>query len=878
MEIIVSHNNTDLDGLAAMIAAKKLYPDTELVHSGKLHRNVKEFMALHKDTFAFKLAKDIAMDQVIRLIMVDTKNPARIGETRSVLDNPGLEIHIFDHHPQTPDDVKGSYEVVEDIGAVTTLLVEIIREKGIPINSFEATVFALGIYEDTGSLTFGTTTPRDAAAVAFLLSQGAKLSVIAEFIERPLSDEQKSLLNKLLFGSDTFDIAGAQVLVGSAETEEYVDGLALVVHKMMDVINIDVAVAVVRMEDRVHIVARSSDDVVDVSRIVSRFKGGGHPSAASAVVRYGEVEEIVKTVKHLLREHIRPEITAEEIMTAPVKLIAPDKSIDEAAKVLLRYGHTGIPVVQDGVLTGIISRRDVEKAHHHGLGHAPVKGFMSRKVVTVNRNTPLSEIQNFMIEKDIGRLPVVDNGKIVGIVSRTDVLKTLHGENYPGRHEKAYNITHPIVCVGDSVTDLLQNLPPKVINLLGKISYLADREGVYVYAVGGFVRDLILGIDNLDIDLVVEGDGPAFARTLASYICGRVRVHEKFGTAVVIMPDNFKIDVATARTEYYEYPAALPKVEESSLKQDLYRRDFTINAMAVTLSQRDFGSIIDYFGGRRDLDKGAVRILYNLSFIEDPTRILRAVRFEQRYGFKIESQTLELARSAIKSRMLTKLSADRLREELKHILGEASPTQAIQRMQELEIWPHILPQANPNDENIQALRRIPEAVEIVKGLGLGEINRWVIYLAVLVRNTGCDAAEVDEKLRLTKEDKKILTDLLCHCPNAIRKLTELSEPKFSQIASILRTVTREGFVYILAASEYAAVSKTVEDYLNSSKYNKSYITGEDIKKLGFKPGPYYKKAMDAARDARLDGIITDRQSEIEFVREYLQTMVERERS
>lgn len=877
MEIIVSHNNTDLDGLAAMIAAKKIYPDAELVHSGKLHRNVREFMALHKDTFAFKLAKDIPLDQVTRLIMVDTKNPARIGEVRSVLNNPGLEIHIFDHHPQSPDDVKGCYEVIEDIGAVTTLMVEIIREKGIFINSFDATVFALGIYEDTGSLTFGTTTPRDADAVAYLLSKGAKLSVIAEFIERPLSDEQKALLNKLLFGSDTFDIAGAQVLVGQGETDEYIDGLALVVHKMMDVINIDVAVAVVRMEDRVHIVARSSDDIVDVSKIVSNFNGGGHPSAASAVVRNGDVSEIVQTVKHLLKENIRPEISAADIMTAPVKLIAPDKSIDEAAKVLLRYGHTGLPVVQDGVLTGIISRRDVEKAHHHGLGHAPVKGFMSRKVVSVNNATPISEIQNLMIENDIGRLPVVENGKIVGIVSRTDVLKTLHGDTYPGRHERVYNITNPIVCVGDNVSDLLDKLPAKVTNLLGKISYLADREEVFVYAVGGFVRDLILGIDNLDIDLVVEGDGPAFAKTLASFTCGRVRVHDKFGTAVVILPDNFKIDVATARTEYYEYPAALPKVEESSLKQDLYRRDFTINAMAVTLSEKNFGSIIDFFGGRRDLDKGIVRILYNLSFIEDPTRILRAVRFEQRYGFKIESQTLELAQSAIKSKMLAKLSADRVREELKHILGEVSPIQAILRMQELGIWPYVLPQANPRAENIQALKKIPEAVETVKGLGLGEINTWVIYLAILVMETGCDVAQIDSKLRLTKEEKKILTDLLCNCPDALKKLSKPSDLKFSEIASILREITREGFVSILAVSENAEAAKAVEHFLSQSKYNKSFITGEDIKKLGFKPGPYYKKAMDAARDARLDGIIKDRESEIEFVKNQIQFIVERER-
>jgi len=247
MEIIVSHNNTDFDGLASMIAAKKLFPDAELVYSGKLQRNVREFMSLHKDTFNFRLARDIDFKEVTRLILVDTKGISRIGEVRGVLDNPAIEVYIYDHHPASADDIKGSLEVIEEVGAATTILVEIMKKQGLVINSFEATVFALGIYEDTDCLTFTSTTSRDAEAVAYLLSHGAKLPVVSEFIDRPLSEKQKDLLNKLIVTSESYDINGVKILITSGEIGEYVGGLALLVHKMVDVSNADVAIAAVLM-------------------------------------------------------------------------------------------------------------------------------------------------------------------------------------------------------------------------------------------------------------------------------------------------------------------------------------------------------------------------------------------------------------------------------------------------------------------------------------------------------------------------------------------------------------------------------------------------------------------------------------------------------
>jgi tRNA nucleotidyltransferase (CCA-adding enzyme) len=522
-------------------------------------------------------------------------------------------------------------------------------------------------------------------------------------------------------------------------------------------------------------------------------------------------------------------------------------------------------------MVGIISRRDIDKAKHHGLGHAPVKGYMSRKVITINRQTTLPQIQHLMIEYNIGRLPVVDTDKLVGIVSRTDVLRTLHGENYPEKYKKVYNSAQHVAGQDyENVTDLMvKNLSSNIRALLGQISYLADSKGFSVFVVGGFVRDLILGVENFDIDLVVEGDGIAFARSLAEFLCGRVRIHEKFGTAMVILPDNFRIDVATARTEYYEYPAALPKVEVSSLKQDLYRRDFTINSMAVIVSGKNFGGLVDHFGGRRDLEEGVIRVLYNLSFVEDPTRILRAVRFEQRYGFNIESQTLTLAKNAIKTKMLAKLSADRVREEIKHILGEASPIGAILRMDELRIWPFVLPEANTEEDTIDILRSLPAAIEYIEQIKGPTVNSWIIYLAILVRKEECQVSEINEKLRLTKQELRTLNELMCYCCEVMEKLSPVKPMKLSKTACILRNVSRAGYVYILANADSDVVKERLKNFLARSHLNKLIITGEDIKMMGFASSAYFKEVLDAATDAKLDGALGTKEEELDFVRKYL---------
>ncbi|HEX3033285.1 MAG TPA: CBS domain-containing protein [Bacillota bacterium] len=873
MEVIISHSNTDFDGLASMLAAKKLYPDAEMVFTGKLCRNVEDFMALHKDTLNIRMGKDIPLDQVNKLILVDTKTKSRLGALQKAVTNPGVVIHIYDHHPRSEEDLQGELEVVETVGAATTLLVELIREAGADLSPLEATILALGIYEDTGCLTFSSSTARDATAVAYLLEKGANLKVIGDFIGRPLSEPQKNLLNTLILASEHYLIHGTTVLVATASVEDFIGGLALLTHKLADIESVDVIIAVVEMEDRLHLVGRSRSEYASVLDILEPFGGRGHDKAASSTLRDVSVAEVLPRLHQVLQDKIRPLTTAAQLMSAPVKTVFPDTTIDEAGKIMLRYGHSGLPVVSDSLaIIGIVSRRDVDKAKHHGLGHAPVKGYMSRRVVSIGPELPLPEIQRILIDNNIGRLPVVEEGRLLGIVSRTDVLRSLHGDSYPEKSSRIYLPEGEQQDIGGrTIRDLmLDRLPPSILEILGKVYHLACHKDYKVYVVGGFVRDLLLGVENSDIDLVVEGDGISFARVLADYFFGRVRIHEKFGTAMVVLPNHFKIDVATARTEFYEYPAALPKVETSTLKEDLYRRDFTINTMAINLSGKRFGELVDYFGARKDLEAKTIRILYTLSFVEDPTRVFRAVRFEQRYDFTMEAQTLELAKKAIRDRWLQKLSYDRIREEIKHTFNEEFPIKAITRMRELGLWQTILPEITVDEEIQRVVDSLPQANKLIT-MDLEhprEFHPWLTYFAAMVHKlSGEQVQNVCERLKLSGHEIEIIRETVEKWEAALALLEGGQPVPLSVVSRALGALPKECCAFILAKAQSLQVWELLKSYLERVSKCQMTITGNDLKTMGCPRGPVYGRILQQVYEALLDNELLDHQAQLKLAEE-----------
>lgn len=874
MEIITSHINLDFDGFASMVAAQKLHPEAQLVFSGHVNHNVHDFLSIYKDIIDVKQLAQVSLAAIHKIIIVDTKSPSRLAEIAALLDKEDIQICIYDHHPVFADDILGDFVIVENVGAATTLLVNLIRKQGLELTPLEATIFMLGIYEDTGNLLFPTTTVHDAAAVTYLLERGANLDIVAEFLDRPLTMMQKQVLSRLLQDAQNISINEVDVLLATTETEEFVPGLSLLTYHLGEIEEEDLLMVVVKMGDRFQLIGRSKIDSVDIGKVMGYFGGGGHRKAASAGFKDKErgLDDVVTKLREVLQKEVKPEFVARQMMSCPVKTVQSNISIEEAFKILLRHGHTGLPVVDHGKMVGIISRRDMDKALYHGLGHAPVKGFMTREVVHIKPSTSLGEIQRLMIQSDIGRLPVIEDGKIVGIVTRTNVLETWHGVGYTQRRQ--LNVIEGTYKLDMNVKKKMQEqLSKEIYELLITLSHLGGKHGFSIYIVGGFVRDLLLGVPNLDIDIVVEGEGERFARLVAKYFQGTLSVYDRFKTAKVILQNGLRLDFASARQEYYEYPAALPTVEagEVKLRQDLYRRDFTVNALAVELSKDNFGRLWDFFDGIQDLEKGMIRVLYNLSFVEDPTRIFRAVKYEQRYGFTIGFQTLHYIKSALDTGVLRDLKMERARDELIRLLKEDHVPRIIIRLSELNVFGFFFPSVQLDFEILETLYRLekllPELIEMVEQ---DKVRSWQLYLMVLLHQMSCEEIRENMKrlhLPLELGEKVILAFKLWQ-----EKGAALSQPEKIPNSYLYQTfydIPLEVLVFLIVKSRDLRLRARVMAFIRKLRFIKPEISGRDLIHAGFEPGPQFREVLWQIKLAKVDNHVKTKEEEMILAKKLL---------
>lgn len=858
MQAITTHQNADFDALASLVAAGKLYPEAELVIPGTLNLNVREFVSLYKDTLQLVTQKDIDFATVNLLVVTDTRQKHRIGAFAKYLDHIA-EIHLFDHHPDTDEDIVTDHSVCEEVGATTTILLEKIFAADIPLSPFEATLFALGIYEDTGALTFDSTTQRDAVALSRLWQAGVNLRVVNQFLNRPLSDEQRTVLDSLLSSTQYHELRGVRVAVATAESEEYVGGLSLLTHKIMEIEDVDITFSVVSMANRVYVVGRSRLDHVDLGTILASLNGKGHQHAASATLKDTNMHQVLETLVYALYKEISPVKTARDIMSQPVRTILPETTVDKARERMLRYGHSGFPVVEDGKLKGIISRRDLEKASHHGLGHAPVKGYMSKRPLTVSMETPAREIQQLMMEHNLGRLPVIEEGAIVGIVTRTDVLRNLEGTE-----KVRCSPICSLPAAGDDLTEMINTrLPKRLQSLLLLVSQKANKENVNVFAVGGFIRDLLLNIPNHDLDLVVEPAAIPFAETLSTLLAGQLTTHEKFGTATIALSDGIHIDLVTCRQEFYARPAALPEVEQSSLKHDLFRRDFTMNTLACSLNTPGYGKLIDLFNGLADLEKGLIRVLYNLSFVEDPLRVLRAIRFEQRFGFRLEETTVSLLENAAQTRVLDKLSKERLHDELALALEEENAPEILVRYFTLEIAPSIFPGVRLTD-TLQ--KRLFAARELLVWASRNwpdtRVSQTNLYLAALLLDSPFQGARhLCRTLRFPREQSQRILSALEAVPRVKARL-EVGPIQPSELNRMFSGQPVETLLLLQLDSDHSRVWESTSLYWEKLRHIQTYIDGNDLKALGFQPGPGFQEILKRILDAHLDGQVSSREEEL----------------
>lgn len=863
--VVTTHVNADFDAMASALAASKLYPNSVIVLPGSQEKGLRDFLAGHPNAVTCQVSlKEIDLNAVRLLVVVDTRQKDRIGVFADLLNRDGVEIHVYDHHPPSPQDIQGHKLFSDDVGSNTTIMVRYLMERNVVLTPDEATLLAAGIYEDTGFFGFNSTTSKDLKAAAWLLEQGASVQEISHVLTRTLTPEHVGILDDLLTHAGTYSIAGIPITIAKTSMNQYVEDFAVLAHEIMDMQKLPCIFLVGMMPEQTIVVGRSRDARVNVGDILRKLRGGGHASAASVTLKGVALHEAEEMVLQAVKTALGPEPLAMHFMSRPVISIPPATTLAEASELLTRYGITVLPVTQDGRMLGAISRRTVEKAISHGLADLPVTHYMTTDFEVVSPSAPLQRIKEIIVNSRQRFLPVVENGRLEGVITRTDLLQLF--TNDPSLKPL------PLLAEKPSYRNIWslvkERCSKEVLNYLKTAGEVAQRLHYKAYAVGGFVRDILLDRPTLDVDVVIEGDGIRFAYAMAEIFHARVRPHAQFQTAVLVFPNGFKLDVATARWEYYEYPAALPTIELSSIKLDLYRRDFTINAMAIGLTPQEQGVLLDYFGGQRDIKDKLIRVLHNLSIVEDPTRAFRAIRFETRYGFSIAKQTVKLIQNALSLQLFQGLSGKRILTELKLILEESDPRQAVRRMWELGLLQLIHANLKLTEVDEQRLTAVYETLSWYELLFRPQKPRkWVVYLLALLESLKLkDALTVPERLQITGAVRDLCGSGWINAKKTIGMLIRRNNLRPSEIYLMLHGFAIEHLLYMLAVVGHEHVRQYISQYIMDIQDQHPLTTGDDLKTMGIAPGPVYKAILTRLLTARLDGEVADKEGELALVK------------
>ncbi len=852
MKLILTHENADFDAVAAQLAAHKLDPMALPVLPRRLNYNVRDFMHLYRSVMPHVLATDLPRGSVESVTVVDTQSVLTVKGMR-----PKTPAHIIDHHPLGESLPEHHSFWGDQVGATTTLLVEQIQDSGIELTPIEATLLTLGIYEDTGSLLYGTTTARDVFASAWLIAHGGDLDVVRRFLQHPLNEEQRELYDLLLTNVQVRDIHGHAVAITKALVPDNIDQVSTVAHKLRELLEPSALFMLVQMGSRLQIVARSTVDEVDVGRIAEALGGGGHARAAAALIESADLEAVYARLFDLLDDLVEPSVTVAELMSVGgVRTVPVDAPIQRIAEEMRRSGHEGYPVVDGAELVGLLTRHGVDRAMTHRMGTQPVSRIMEVGRVVVRPSDSIRFLQQEMMRSGWGQIPVVnDEGNLIGIVTRTDLINRW-GQPSNGEARRR-----------EIVKRIEAAFAPALLRLIHAVSKLAQEMELGLFFVGGFVRDLLLSRTNTDIDLVVEGDAISLVRALVERYGGTMRKHLQFGTATWILDEQVEqlfgdssdwpdtLDFVTARTEFYTRPTALPTVSEGSIKLDLHRRDFSINTLAIRLSPEPFGQLLDCWGGERDLQHGLIRVLHSLSFVDDPTRILRAARFEQRFGFRIEERTLGQIERALP--LLDRVSGPRLRHEIELILVEERPELTLLRLQSMGMLSYLSPNFQIDDwlcaafEAVRHARQSPPWTDL--NIDPDKRNGWTLVLFAIMcsRLPYDEAVRVARRLQVKRKTLDEVTNAVRSYAHRIPEIIEWTLP--SMVVGNLEGLTDTGLVAAWAIAPSHPARSQIVRYVMEWRNVRQTITGDDLRAMGMNPSPAYGRLLGRLRNAWLDG-------------------------
>lgn len=853
-------------------------------------------------------ASQIPLDRIFdTIVLVDTCSSHRVAHASPWLPKASRVICI-DHHPLGGDDYSPlASRWLVPWGACSSVITAIIAASLDPLNPLSpadlesallraspdsvssrvssdvATLLLLGQHCDTGSFALSSSRSCDLVSASHLMRCSPHLSVVWRHLQRStpsalnLAPPMPSLLRQLISSAQIHEFkSGLPVAVGLASSDEECRTLAPLAQLCLQELPCVAFFLVASCAAApIAVVGRSLETSgVDCGAVCRALGGGGHPCAAAASL--SSSSHTLVTAKERLFAVLRTQLagspSVRALMTPSVVFIPFDATVTDAVRIMLERTLKKAPCLgADGKPAGLLDRMSVDRAVRLGLGDHKASEFAQALPPWLSPDASLDAAVDLLLRENARVVLVRQDATspVIGIVSRSDVVSHLMKDPV---------LQTPRVAAGERVTtvQLKGKAPPKMVQFLQQAGVLADEMHLDLYVVGGFPRDVLLDRPNDDIDLVVSGgEAIAFARALhAQHGDPKVPVleHEAFHTAVVTLLTGEKIDVATARLEYYPLPASLPVVEMSSLKMDLARRDFSINALAIQLNKNSFGNVVDFFHSRRDIEAKCINVLHTLSFVEDPTRIFRASRFACRFGFHLTPVTVRLLKHAVENSVTSKLTGTRVFHELEKIFAESDPVSCFAML----VDHGALKCIHPALQQTFRLDRLREAVDVARWYQ--ELDQtphywWKSYLMTMCwRLSKEDFAEVVSRLMLPHTKVGELEQAFGQAHLAVtqvRNWLKENGPR-SALYNLFKPLALETIVAVCGILRSKREDwQRVSIYLTTLRTTTTALTGNDLKVLGIKPGPVFAELLSALMNAVLDDKVTgDKEAQLAWVKDY----------
>ncbi len=855
MQLIIADGSADYQVMAQMVAIKKLLPGALILLPEVQTVLLRKFLKDKNIPDIIRKEQDIKEDIEELIVIPTAASKGNNSENRFLQASKISSGHDI-------------LAVMAEEGSTfaysgtCSCLPALIKAHGLEISPDEALLFVLAIYEQTVYLTQNADSVV-LKALSLLITCGFNPEEIPYYLNPGLAEKRKIILEELLHGGLWKRIYGFHVFIAEVALYNELKDVARIAKEMLLNNNQLIITAMPLKEGYLLSCFVTETSGIDLLSLFDEYGAAGSMTEVSCFYRKQE-GDIKKNITDYLYRKMPLAATVAGIMSTPVKGFAPTTVVQDAYNMLDLNGYAAFPLLEGEFVRGIITAADIRKAFRHGFKESPVSDFIT-VVESLTEECSLAKALTLHIKHGSGLIPIVDyENKIKGVVTRTDLLRGLYKERY----QAAFNAETFLPGGYDNINKLLKDrLSVYTLGLLQVIGQAADKHGVLVYVVGGFVRDIFLDLPNRDIDLAVEGDALIFAGKVKEILGGKLELNEEYGTAK-LTAKNFKLDFVSARQEYYSLPAAKPSLVKTNIKKDLFRRDFTVNTMAFKINTSSFAQFSDYYNGLDDLKHKRIKVLYSLSFVEDPLRIIRALRYSSRLDFKLEENTLKLLRSAVRSKVLEKVTREKLTKELVLLFQEKGAVKILKRLFDEGILQQIFPKVTLTEENYRLSREIEETIRWRGKSEKGKINIFLLFICAILYNS-TDISVVMPRLRRLNITRKETEEIVFILENAgsIGKLLENDKLSPEEVYSTFSPLSEEMRYFILAAAKDDIIWEHYYHYRRLKKI-KAALNGRTLKELGYKPGPFYKRVLERIKIEKIKGNLKNLEDELKFIKEY----------